>query len=47
MSLGVLGANPQLTMFGVNGPVKALAITEEQAGGVVAPAKAPTIVGVM
>ena len=46
VSLGVLGANPQLTMFGLNGPVKALAITEEQSGGVVAPEKAPTIVGV-
>jgi anti-sigma-K factor RskA len=47
VSLGVIGAKPQLTMFGLNGPVKALAITEEQSGGVVAPTKAPTIVGVM
>jgi anti-sigma-K factor RskA len=45
VSLGVLGASPQLTMFGLNGPVKALAITDETAGGVVAPTKAPQIVG--
>jgi anti-sigma-K factor RskA len=47
VSLGVLGPKPALTMFGVNGAVKALAITDEQAGGVVAPAKAPTIVGAL
>jgi anti-sigma-K factor RskA len=47
VSLGVLGPSPQLTMFGVNGDVTALAITDETAGGVVAPAKAPTIVGAL
>jgi anti-sigma-K factor RskA len=47
VSLGVLGPNPQLTMFGVSGPVQALAITDEKAGGVAAPTKAPTIVGAL
>jgi len=47
VSLGVLGPSPQLTMFGVNGDVTALAITDETAGGVVAPAQAPTIVGAL
>ncbi len=45
ISFGVLGARPQIAAFGLSGPVKALAITEETAGGVVAPVKAPTIVG--
>jgi anti-sigma-K factor RskA len=45
VSLGVLGPTPGLTMFGVSGPVKALAITDEQAGGVVATKQQPQIVG--
>jgi anti-sigma-K factor RskA len=45
VSLGVLGASPQLTLFGVSGPMHVLAITEEKAGGVVAPEQAPQIVG--
>jgi anti-sigma-K factor RskA len=45
VSLGVLGPTPGLTMFGVSGTVKALAITEEQAGGVVATKQQPQIVG--
>ena len=47
VSLGVLGSDPQLTMFGVSGSVQALAITDEKAGGVVAPEKPPTIVGLV
>jgi anti-sigma-K factor RskA len=45
VSLGVLGSQPQLTMFGVSGTVQALAITDEQAGGVVATKQQPQIVG--
>jgi anti-sigma-K factor RskA len=45
VSLGVLGAAPQLTMFGVSGPVGVLAITDEKAGGVVSPEKPAQIVG--
>jgi anti-sigma-K factor RskA len=45
VSLGVLGPTPGLTMFGVSGTVQALAITEEQAGGVVATKQQPQIVG--
>lgn len=47
VSLGVLGSAPQLTMFGISGPVQALAITDERAGGVVAPEKAPQIIGTL
>ena len=42
-----LGARPDVTMFGVNGALKALAITDETAGGVVVPATAPTIIGAL
>jgi anti-sigma-K factor RskA len=45
ISFAVLGARPNVTMFGVDGGLKALAITDEVAGGAVAPARAPTIVG--
>jgi anti-sigma-K factor RskA len=45
VSLGVLGPSPQLTLFGVGGPLKALAITEEKAGGVVQTQQTPQIVG--
>jgi anti-sigma-K factor RskA len=45
VSFAVLGSRPNVAMFGMDGGVKALAITDEMAGGVVAPAKAPTIVG--
>jgi anti-sigma-K factor RskA len=45
VSLGVLGPNPQLTMFGAGGPLQALAITEEKAGGVVQTQQTPQIVG--
>ena len=45
VSLGLLGARPGITMFGVNGPVAALAITDERAGGVAAPERPPQIVG--
>jgi anti-sigma-K factor RskA len=45
VSFAVLGSRPNVAMFGVDGGVKALAITDERAGGVVAPAQAPTIVG--
>jgi hypothetical protein len=46
VSFAVLGSRPDVTMFGVDGGgLKALAITDEIAGGVVAPALAPTIVG--
>ncbi len=47
VSLGVLGPNPQLTMFGVGGPLQALAITEEKAGGVVQTQQTPQIVGMV
>jgi len=47
VSLGVLGPNPQLTMFGVGGPLQALAITEEKAGGVVQTQQTPRIVGMV
>jgi anti-sigma factor RsiW len=45
VSFAVLGARPNVTMFGVDGGLKALAITDEVGGGAVAPATAPTIVG--
>lgn len=47
VSLGVLGPNPQLTMFGAGGPLQALAITEEKAGGVVQTQQTPQIVGMI
>ena len=45
VSLGVLGPNPGITMFGVGGNLQALAITEEKAGGVVQTEQTPEIVG--
>ena len=45
VSLGVLGPSPELTLFGVGGPLQALAITEEKAGGVVQTQQTPEIVG--
>ena len=47
ISLGILGPQPQITMFGVSGAVAALAITDEKAGGAVAPEQAPKIVGTL
>jgi anti-sigma-K factor RskA len=47
VSLGVLGPNPQLTIFGAGGPLQALAITEEKAGGVVQTQQTPQIVGMV
>jgi anti-sigma-K factor RskA len=45
VSLGVLGPSPQLSVFGTGGPLQALAITEEKAGGVVQTQQTPEIVG--
>ncbi len=45
ISLGVLGPDPGVSAFRVVGDVSALAITEEEAGGVVVSQRAPTVVG--
>jgi hypothetical protein len=45
ISVGLLGPEPQPAAFVANGPVKALAITEEQAGGVVLSLQQPVVVG--
>jgi len=45
ISLGVLGANPEVSAFRMTGPVLAYAVTEEAAGGVAATANQPVIVG--
>ena len=47
ISLTLLGPQPQIQMFGVNGDVKALAITNEKAGGVVQPTEQPELVGTL
>jgi hypothetical protein len=45
ISVGVLGNEPKIVPFKMNGPVSALAITEEVAGGVVASRADPVVVG--
>jgi hypothetical protein len=45
ISLGVLGAVPEVSAFRMNGPVAAYAVTEEAAGGVSATENQPVIVG--
>ena len=45
ISLGVLGAVPEVSAFRMNGPVAAFAVTEEKAGGVSTTENQPVIVG--
>ena len=45
ISLGVLGAVPEVSAFRMNGPVAAFAVTEEAAGGVSTTENQPVIVG--
>jgi hypothetical protein len=45
ISLGVLGANPEVTPFRMTGPVVAFAVTEEKAGGVGTTENQPLMVG--
>ncbi len=45
ISLGVLGAVPEVSAFRMNGPVAAYAVTEETAGGVSTTENQPVIVG--
>jgi hypothetical protein len=45
ISVGVLGNEPRIVPFKMNGPVSALAITEEVAGGVVTSRADPIVVG--
>ncbi len=45
ISVGVLGAEPKVVPFKMDGPVSALAITEETAGGVVSSRAEPVVVG--
>jgi hypothetical protein len=45
ISVGVLGNAPKIVPFKMNGPVSALAITEEVSGGVVASRADPVVVG--
>ncbi len=45
ISLGVLGATPEVSAFRMNGPVVAYAVTEEAAGGVGVTENQPVIVG--
>jgi hypothetical protein len=45
ISLGVLGAVPEVSAFRMNGPVAAFAVTEEAAGGVSTTQNQPVIVG--
>lgn len=45
ISLGVLGTQPRISPFKMDGDVWALAITEEPAGGVETTRKAPVVVG--
>ena len=45
ISLGVLGAAPEVSAFRMNGPVAAFAVTEEAAGGVATTQNQPVIVG--
>lgn len=43
ISVGVLGSEPKLVPFKMGGPVSALAITEESAGGVISSKKEPVV----
>lgn len=43
ISVGVLGPEPRIVPFKMNGPVSALAITEESAGGVISSKKEPVV----
>jgi len=45
ISLGLLGAAPDVVAFPGNGPITGLAITEERAGGVVSSSNQPVVVG--
>ncbi|HJV08388.1 MAG TPA: anti-sigma factor, partial [Acidimicrobiales bacterium] len=45
ISVGVLGSDPKVVPFKMDGPVSALAITEEVAGGVVSSVAAPVVLG--
>jgi anti-sigma-K factor RskA len=45
ISLGVLGPTPEVAPFGAHGDLKALALTDEVAGGVVQTAQTPALVG--
>ena len=45
ISVGLLGSDPDRSAFVANGPVVALAITEEEAGGVVTSVQQPLVVG--
>jgi hypothetical protein len=45
ISLGVMGSDPQVVAFHTDRPPAALAITNEQAGGVVSTTEKPTAVG--
>lgn len=45
ISLGVLGAVPEVSAFRMNGPVAAFAVTEEATGGVSTTENQPVIVG--
>jgi anti-sigma factor RsiW len=45
ISLGVLGASPEVSAFRMDGPVAAYAVTEEAAGGVASTQNEPVIVG--
>ena len=45
VSLGVLGNDPGIAAFRLSGPVSALAITDEHAGGVVSSAQPSVVIG--
>jgi hypothetical protein len=45
VSVGVLGSQPKVVPFKMDGPVSALAITEETAGGVVSSRADPVVLG--
>ncbi len=45
ISLGVLGAVPEVSAFRMDGPVVAYAVTEEAAGGVATTENQPVVVG--
>ena len=45
ISVGVLGPEPKIVPFKMDGPVSALAITEESAGGVISSKNGPVVLG--
>ncbi len=47
VSVGVLGPSPEDVVFSADGPIGALAITEEAAGGVVRTRNTPLVVGLL